>query len=744
MRTPPSTERVRIALDSTSGTDFENFILMFLAAVLGANFRPLGGMHDGGADGVVDAGLFVHEKRSTSFMQASTEKDTPSKVRATVRRLREVGREPKQLLYVTNQTISKLDQLEEILADQSDMVVRIYDRNYIVNHLPNSAGAIAAYFEYLHHRTLHLDGIGRGTILSNSAHIDDPYVYTYLAGHVNPHESDGTFADGVLDALIVFALEGTDPNAGIMRSEEEIRSKIVETLPNARQLLDYRLRTRLEAISKKGNRRIRWHRKEDRWALPYEERIILEQSSLEAANLRLTVHDELKRDFEEAILSDVPDSSTLSEIALATAQRSIEKDGLSFAKFLSDRTSDDASPFVSDALREILDEYNLVGDSRHRTAEAIGTALRTLFYSSSASQRTLLQRMSKAYVIAFALKLEPRVLRYFDDILQDTWLYVGTDVLVSALSERFVPQADQHTRNLLKAAHISGARLILTAPVLDELVAHLRGTDREYQHYVEPLGDIDSFDIARQQPKILLRAFLYTQVSKNTNRPRSWMQFVNQFCNHNDLHKPTATRQIQHYLMSEFNLEVEAWHEVQALSDPNRHIRLVDSLSRIKATQLQANNDAYVYELVTSRRLMRSEETRSPEFGFQTWWLSAGERLAVTAMSGIDNSSDPILMQPAFLIKYIQFAPSAKTARDELGEFLPSLLGIRLARRVAENDFHNLVQTVVEAESLESGGRLSRMSHMVDRLKSASQDEYGVGFDVSHESLSIDTYYDAL
>ena len=668
MQPAPPAERVRIALESTSGTEFEKFILMFLSAVLGARFRPLGGMHDGGADGLVDAGLFVHDSRPSSFMQASTESDPSSKIRTTIRRLREFDRHPMHLVYVTNQTIAHVDRLEETLANDCNVIVRIYDRNYIVNHLPNSAGAVTAYFEYLHHRTLHLDGIARGSILANSAHIEDPHVYTFLAGHVNPHETDSTFADGVIDALILFALEGTDPNKDIMRSEEEIRSRIVEALPNAEPLLDYRLRSRLEAISKKGNRRIRWHRKQDRWVLPYDERIILEKSSLEAASLRLTVNEELKLRFDDADLSNLPDPSKLSEITLDTAQRSIEKDGLRFAKFLSDRTSDDAPPYLSDALREILDEYGLVGERRARTAEIVGVALRSLFYSSTAAQRVLLQRMSKAYVIAFAIRAEPRVL--------------------TALSERYVPEADQHTRNLLRAANISGARLILTAPVLDELVGHLRGTDREYQHYVEPLGEIDSYEVVRQQPKILVRAFLYTQIFKNVDRPRSWMQFINQFCNYADLHQTTAARQIQHYLMGQFGLEFESWHEVRSVSEPDRHYRLAASLSGVKSTRLQAENDAYVYELVTHHRSTRREEERALEFGFQTWWLSAGERLAVAAMSRVDRASDPILMQPAFLTKFMQMAPSAEAAREELGEFLPSLLGIRLARRVADDDFH--------------------------------------------------------
>ena len=251
MQSPPPTERVRVALDKTSGREFENFMQAFLAAQRGAEYRPLGGMHDGGADGVISDTIFVHTTRSSHFMQASTEQDPASKIRATIDRLREVERTPTQLLYATNQSITRLDQYEEQLQDRFDIVIRILDRNYIVNHVPTSAAIVAAYFEHLHHHTLHLDGIGRGTILTPSAHIREPHVYTYLAGQVRTTDTESTFADGVIDALILFALEGTDPDRGILKSEDEIREKIVSVLPAAAPLLESHLRDRPSYRSRK-------------------------------------------------------------------------------------------------------------------------------------------------------------------------------------------------------------------------------------------------------------------------------------------------------------------------------------------------------------------------------------------------------------------------------------------------------------------------------------------------------------
>ena len=49
---------VEIALSRVSTQDFEKFVHAFLAALIGPGFRPLGGIHDGGADAFKDMGLY--------------------------------------------------------------------------------------------------------------------------------------------------------------------------------------------------------------------------------------------------------------------------------------------------------------------------------------------------------------------------------------------------------------------------------------------------------------------------------------------------------------------------------------------------------------------------------------------------------------------------------------------------------------------------------------------------------------
>ena len=233
MRELPQSELVQIALDRTAGDEFEDFAIQFLAAKFGANFLPIGGIRDGGADGIIITDLYENSSRPDYFMQATREKDYKSKIRHTVRRLREVDRSPSQLLYFTTQVVSSLDIVEYDLGVELEVTIQVRDGKYIAAQVATDRAAADAYYAHLHHRTQFLEGVGRGSVLSRSPHISEPHVYTFLVGELERETAGPSFANGVIDALIVYALEGTDPNKNIMMSEEQIRAEIVDTLPAA-------------------------------------------------------------------------------------------------------------------------------------------------------------------------------------------------------------------------------------------------------------------------------------------------------------------------------------------------------------------------------------------------------------------------------------------------------------------------------------------------------------------------------
>ncbi len=52
----------------------------------------------------------------------------------------------------------------------------------------------------------------------------------------------------------------------------------------------------------------------------------------------------------------------------------------------------------------------------------------------------------------FTLQAEPRIIEYFSAMSSSFRLFLGSNILVKALSERYLDEEDQVARNLLKMA----------------------------------------------------------------------------------------------------------------------------------------------------------------------------------------------------------------------------------------------------------------------------------------------------
>ena len=157
-------ELVEIALDRVEGTPFERFVNSFYPAIEGIQFIPLGGYHDGGADAFVDS-IFESSGKRGSFYQASIESDSAGKIRRKVKRLKDFGRTPKTLTYVTSRRIPHIDQQEDALSDELNVRVRIRDRGFLISHINHSSQTQAAYHHHLHQYTEFLRSLGSAVSL---------------------------------------------------------------------------------------------------------------------------------------------------------------------------------------------------------------------------------------------------------------------------------------------------------------------------------------------------------------------------------------------------------------------------------------------------------------------------------------------------------------------------------------------------------------------------------------------------
>jgi hypothetical protein len=74
-------------------------------------------------------------------------------------------------------------------------------------------------------------------------------------------------------------------------------------------------------------------------------------------------------------------------------------------------------------------------------------------------------------------------------------------------------------------------------------------------------------------------------------------------------------------------------------------------------------------------------------------------------------------------------APTAQETRATLGHVFPSLLGIKLSRRMNEDTFHEIIKKVKAAQDMDDARRTAAVAHLVDQLKANFDKQYDIQFD---------------
>ena len=226
--TPPIDARLlEVALEHCSEGHFELYGQSLLAAVLGVEFVPTGGMHDGGHDGFLEPTLSSKSKPD-SFIQISKQQDVKRKVCDTVKRLRYSGRAPSQVTLLTSRAVPHVDREEEQLAEELGLSIRIRERRWIIANGNSSTGAKSAFYAHLAQDVAFLSEFGATKIASTLGDGVARTAYVFLAQEVERRRGNTELLEAVTDSLILWALEGTDPDKKIFRSREEISKKILD------------------------------------------------------------------------------------------------------------------------------------------------------------------------------------------------------------------------------------------------------------------------------------------------------------------------------------------------------------------------------------------------------------------------------------------------------------------------------------------------------------------------------------
>jgi hypothetical protein len=199
---------------------------------------------------------------------------------------------------------------------------------------------------------------------------------------------------------------------------------------------------------------------------------------------------------------------------------------------------------------------------------------------------------------------------------------------------------------------------------------------------------------------------------------------VQLFCDYGDLHKTSAGDAVRRYLQAAFNLDFRTTDELQELSDPAAVDELTDALKADKRDWRLAHNDALLALAVYGRRRRRREESSVSEFGFQTRWLTGETSILRHTRELVKSRGARYIMRPDFLLNFLTLAPRASETRDAFAAIFPSLLGIKLARRMDQDTFHKIMEKVAQAETMDDARRTAAIAKICDELKSDFARQY--------------------
>ncbi|CAH0231181.1 hypothetical protein SRABI106_02184 [Rahnella aquatilis] len=709
-----------VALKKVSGMEFEDFACAFMAALEGRDFIPLGGIHDGGADGAFDREVYETGAINV-FYQMTIQSDHKSKIKQTVERLVEFGRKPRIVYYVTSKIIPHIDKEEDALNEELGVIIKIRDAKYLFSHVNDSAGTKAAYFQYLARKTDYLSKIGISTNIGFSDFVMDPSIFVFLQNEISNKQGNRKLIHSITDTLILWALRDTDPDAEIFMGREDIRLAILEKFPWASYFINNNLSHRLERLKSKDikGREVRWYSKDKKYCLPFETReaIKIENSSDELLAINFT--EEIVEQCRNSFMLMPKRCKLIADLTKSIIQRIFERQGLMMASFISDADSlvNEKELVITDCIEDVLVASQVKSEDIADYRNYLEKILNNVFYHSTESQRKYLLQLSKTYVLLFTLKADPRIVDYFSSMCSKFSLFLGSDIIVKALSERYLEKEDQQCKNLLQSAALSGVKLKMSTAVLEEVYTHIRNTNYEFHNYFRSIESNITKEISRNSSKILIRAYFY---AKSAGLVRTWESLINQFISYDALINNSGREELKRYLVSEYNLKFIENEELESFTKPKDVLELTETLVEHdeKKHEVLAYNSALLVHGIYGLRQKNNESSNGSPFGYGTWWLTSQTRIQKYTSNLVRKNGSRYIMRPEFLLNFLSLSPSAEQVRTTYGNIFPSNIGIQFGHRLKEEAFHAVLNKVKEWSDFEPGRVTALVSGLSDTLKS--------------------------
>ena len=697
------------------GFVFERFAQDLLCQIVGKDFVPIGGMGDQGIDGLEHC--FTPGGIARTVYQLSIEADAPSKIRSSLGKLRKNNIDCARFIYVTNQVVKEQDSLVENLYEKFDVTVIIRDLAWLRGNVNKNEGTIRTFHAFI--ETNFHDVTKPGKSYELTALECDPHIFVFLRQQLEIYGGKEKLDELLADSLIIFALEGTDPDKGILRSRQEIVDRIGNLVGFAPAIIEGRIDARLAALASKDIKRINYHRNVGKYCLPFETRTAIEQKNLEDKAL----HEQFFVSAEERLRSRLTRTNTRVQDALALLNETInsifKQQGLEFADFvIRAESSRSIEKSLHDIVNAVVQESSVIPKNRQKVADALLAVIREIIYKGTPKEAEYLKKLSNSYMMLFMLQCDPNLSTFFSTLAAKLRVFVCTSVLVPALSEfTLKPQHRRHW-NLLRNARNAGMRLIVNRNIVKELAAHIKKSIQSYEErYRQSEAEFMDEALIPFIDEIMVRSYFYSRLDGSS---ATFSDFIENYVTpdaYSHAMEEDLVGWLKHYFGIEY-VEDQTWN-IQ-LDEEDLRV-LTEELAKHKKSHNQAANDAKTILSIYAIREKNNETGEGGIFGYQTWWLSKDtitHRAVTTCFEG--RYSVGCYIRPDFLYNYISLAPNREQTEGVFDTMFPTLMGVSIS--------HHLPKEVIEAvgsfirehqrKLADNPGRVkSILKALVDKLK---------------------------
>jgi len=618
--------------------------------------------------------------------------------------------EVSRFYYVTNQFVKDKINLGDELFNNYNVSIYFWDIKWLRGHANENEGTIRTFESF---KSKHLS---KFKISQTDYRFDDfagdPRIFVFLRQQIEENKSNLELNELLAETLILHALEGTDPDRGDFKNKEEIYEIIEKNINFPIDSIKSTLISQLDKLSKRPIRKIRHHRKDDLFCLPYETRQLVEDKNISDAALHKIFVDSIKNRFSKKLQQDNVRVQNIEELLLSCFHILFKEQGLEFFNFITSNSEKFVEEKVlSDLITKIVDNSGIVQKNRNIVKSLLHEVVRDIIYRGTEEECKYLRKLSNTYTVLFLLNCDPKLSSYFTTMASKLKLLVDNSLIVPAISEYPLDPINRRHWNLLTKANFSGIKLYVTSWAIKELYMHIKNSVEEYNNLYKG-NEIfyEKGDNIGYVKHILIRSYFYHRLRGYEG---TYDDFVNKFVTIGSRYEE---RELLTWLECTFGITL--------LDDTNLEIdeeelqKLIAEIKKYKDSAV-ADNDAKTALYILQKRKYNKEASDTGIFGFKTWWLSKDTktRLSLDSVFGNNYYTD-IYMRADYINNFIALSPNYKQINETFAAMFPTLLGVSISRHIPEKISHNVRKLISEHSEIDPARVFASLGTLSDMLKS--------------------------